>query len=176
MKASFLTYGLAACLMVASGFVSLPAHASDERLGTSGKWEAFRSGKGKDSICFITSVPIKYEGKYDRNNRGDTRVFVTHHSNNPDERGIVSSIAGYRFKEGEPVQFTIDGKKKFSLFSVETRAWATKPEDDQALVKAMKRGRTLKVKGISSPGNTTIDTYSLSGFTKAMGMIDKACN
>ena len=40
----------------------------------------------------------------------------------------------------------------------------------------MKRGRTLKVKGISSPGNTTIDTYSLSGFTKAMGMIDKACN
>lgn len=174
MKASFKRFGLAAVLI--AGAVISHAQASDERLGTSGKWEAFRSGTGNKSICFITSVPIKFEGKYDRSNRGDTRVFVTHHSSNPDERGIVSSIAGYRFKEGEPVEFTIDGKKKFSLFSVETRAWATKPEDDRALVKAMKRGSTLKVKGISSPGNTTIDTYSLTGFTKAMNLINKACS
>ena len=176
MKPSLFNIGFAAVLMAGVGLAVMPASAKDERLGTSGKWEAYRSGSGKDKVCFITSTPIKYEGKYDRNNRGPTRVFVTHHNSDPDQRGIVSSIAGYRFKEGEPVLFTIDGAKKFNLFSVNTRAWATKPEDDRGLVKAMKRGRTLKVRGISTPGNTTIDTYSLKGFTKALAMIDKACS
>ena len=67
--------------------------------------------------------------------------------------------------------FTIDGAKN-SICSVNTRAWATKPEDDRGLVKAMKRGRTLKVRYFH-PGNTTIDTYSLKGFTKALAMIER---
>jgi len=45
-----------------------------------------------------------------------------------------------------------------------------------ALVKAMKRGNKLKVTGTSSRGNKTVDTYSLTGFTKAMQSIDKACS
>ena len=175
MKPTLFKFFLTALLMTGISLVAVPASAKDEHLGTSGKWEVFRTGSGNDTVCFITSVPIKFEGKYDRNNRGETRVFVTHHGNDPAQRGIVSVIAGYRYKEGEPVEFTIDGAKKFSLFSVNTRAWATKPEDDRDLVRGMKRGRTLKVKGVSTPGNTTVDTYSLKGFTKAMNMIDKAC-
>lgn len=145
-----------------------------DRIGTSGKWEAFRAGSGSSKVCFITSEPTKLEGKYDRNNRGETRVFVTHHGKDTNDRGVVSTVAGYRYKEGEDVVFTIDGRN-FTLFSVDTRAWATKPQEDRAIVKSMKRGNTLKVKGISSRGNTTIDTYSLRGFTKAMAIIDKAC-
>ena len=153
----------------------LPASAQDgEVIGESGKWTAFRAGSGEGRICFITSEPTKLEGEYDRNNRGETRVFVTHHGSNPDERGQVSSVAGYRFKEGEEVIFSIDGKNH-SLFSVETRAWATKSTQDKSITNAMKRGNRLKVTGVSSRGNKTIDTYSLTGFTKAMGIIDKAC-
>ena len=168
--------GLAALLALAAMLAPpLPAFAQDgETIGESGKWTAFRAGSGKDRICFITSVPTKLEGKYDRNNRGETRVFVTHHGSDADERGVVSSVAGYRFKEGEEVVYNIDGKK-FSLFSVDTRAWATKPEQDRELTRAMKRGRGLKITGVSSRGNKTVDTYSLTGFTKAMGIIDKAC-
>ena len=174
-KPSLLTICLLAVLMTSiSLFVPL-ARAQDERLGTSGQWEVYRTGSGKDKACFVTSVPVKFEGKYDRNNRGETRVFVTHHGKDPAQRGVVSVIAGYRYKKGEPVVFTIDGSRKFNLFSVNTRAWTSKLEDDRELVARMKRGRTLKVKGISTPGNTTTDTYSLTGFTKAIDMIDKAC-
>lgn len=151
------------------------AAQTGELIGENGAWKSYRSGQGNSAICFITSEPIKYEGKYDRNNRGETRVFVTHHGRDPENRGVVSNVAGYRYMADRDVTFNIDGKS-FSLFSVDTRAWATKPSQDRALVKAMKRGNRLKVTGISSRGNKTIDTYSLKGFTAAMKKIDKACS
>lgn len=164
---------------VALGLVALSggvaAAQTGELIGQNGAWKSFRSGAGANTVCFITSEPTKLEGNYDRNNRGETRVFVAHHGKDSDERGVVSSVAGYRFEEGRDVIFNIDGKS-FNLFSVDTRAWATKPSMDRAMVKAMKRGNTLKVTGISSRGNKTVDTYSLKGFTAAMKKIDKACS
>lgn len=160
--------------MLAAGIPAPVLAQTGDLLSENGNWQAYRAGKGEKKVCFITSQPTKYEGQYDRNNRGETRVFVTHHSSNADERGVVSTVAGYRYKEGRDVVFNIDGKT-FNLFSVDTRAWATKPQMDQQLVRAMKRGNSLKVTGISSLGNTTIDTYSLNGFTAAMKVIDKAC-
>ena len=41
---------------------------------------------------------------------------------------------------------------------------------------AMREGKKLVVTGTSSPGNKIIDTYSLSGFTKALRLIDKSCS
>lgn len=151
------------------------AAQTGELIGENGAWKSYRSGKGNSAICFVTSQPTKYEGKYDRNNRGETRVFVTHHGRDPENRGVVSNVAGYKYMPDREVTFNIDGKT-FSLFSVDTRAWATKPSQDRDLVKAMKRGNKLKVTGVSSRGNKTIDTYSLKGFTAAMKKIDKACS
>ncbi|MGU9962461.1 MAG: invasion associated locus B family protein [Candidatus Puniceispirillales bacterium WSBS_2018_MAG_OTU23] len=157
--------------------LTAPAYAQKAGvlIGQSGGWKSYRMGAGADVVCFITSEPIKLEGKYDRKNRGETRVFVTHHGKGGDNRGTVSSVAGYRFEEGRDVVFNIDGKG-FNLFSVDTRAWATKPEQDRALVTAMKRGQRLKITGYSSRGNKTVDTYSLKGFTAAMKKIDGACS
>ena len=39
----------------------------------------------------------------------------------------------------------------------------------------MKSGNKLVVKGISSRGTKTEDTYSLFGFTAALKLIDRAC-
>ena len=58
MKPSLFNIGFAAVLMAGVGLAVMPASAKDERLGTSGKWEAYRSGSGKDKVCFITSTPI----------------------------------------------------------------------------------------------------------------------
>ena len=43
------------------------------------------------------------------------------------------------------------------------------------MIRAMKRGSKMTVVGTSSRGTKTTDTYSLSGFTKAKGVIDKNC-
>ena len=175
-NATMKTMIMAFAAMLVLAFMATSAMAqSGKMISESGAWKVYRSGSGNAIVCFITSEPTKLEGDYDRDNRGETRVFVTHHGRGKDNRNVVSVVAGYKYMQDRDVTFDIDGKS-FSLFSVDTRAWATKPSQDLALVKAMKRGNKLKVTGTSSRGNKTVDTYSLTGFTKAMQSIDKACS
>jgi invasion protein IalB len=171
----FRLAALAAAIMISATMAATMALAqTGEQVGENGAWKTYRSSSGDDKTCFITSVPTKLEGEYNRNNRGETRVFVSHHGKDSDERGVVSVVAGYKYEEGREVVFAVDGKK-YNLFSVDTRAWSTKPSMDKDLVNSMRRGSTLKVTGISSRGNTTVDTYSLKGFTAAMKQIDEIC-
>ena len=51
-------------------------------------------------------------------------------------------------------------------------AWTNK---DKEVIYAMKKGITLTVKGYSSRGTLTIDTYALKGFTAAYNKLTKDC-
>ena len=77
--------------------------------------------------------------------------------------------------EHKDVIFNIDGKKT-KMFPVDDRAWSESSKIDRLLVQAMRKGKTLIITGTSTPGNKIIDTYSLSGFTKALRLIDKSCS
>ena len=50
-----------------------------------------------------------------------------------------------------------------------------KADDDKALVAALRAGSQMTVKGVSSRGNATTDTYSLKGTSAAHAAIGKAC-
>ncbi|MFO7482758.1 invasion associated locus B family protein, partial [Oceanibaculum nanhaiense] len=67
------------------------------------------------------------------------------------------------------------GGTTYKLFTVDDHAWAATAQEDKQLVEAMKKGSTMVIKGASSRGTETTDTYSLSGFTKAYEEIGKAC-
>ncbi len=43
------------------------------------------------------------------------------------------------------------------------------------MVQAMRRGRKMVVRGLSTRGTKTVDTYQLAGFTAAHKAIGKAC-
>lgn len=88
--------------------------------------------------------------------------------------GEISVEAGYTYKPGSEVEVTIDGQT-FKLFTQGGNAWAYDEKADQALVNAMRAGQQMVVKGTSTRGTLTTDTYSLTGFTAAMQSIDKAC-
>lgn len=153
--------------------VMQPALANTEELKSFKDWQVYKQETSQGRICFMSSVPKKLRGDYDRSNRGETRVFVSH-GPGKGERGVVSVLAGYRYKKQSEVDFTID-KKAYKLFTLDNRAWSQGEEDDQRMVVAMKRGSKLNVTGISSRNNKTIDEYSLSGFTAAKAFLDKAC-
>ena len=159
--------------MVAPGFAALPAFAKPVEMLVSKDWGAYRYDNNGNRICFISSVPTKSEGKYDPKNRGDIRVFVSHGPGKA-ERDVVQVIAGYRYKPQSDVSLTIDGKR-FKLFTIEDRAYAESEEADRRIIALMKRGLQMTIVGTSSRGMKTIDTYSLSGFTKTKAVIDKTC-
>ena len=158
--------GLALILMAAAA----PA-AEVETIGSYGKWRAHTYDDQGSKACYMTSQPVKDEGKYAK--RGDIYVMVTHR---PAEkiRDEVSFWAGYDFKQESLVQVAIDGRK-FEVFPHQEIAWAPDAESDRKLVAAMKAGNTMVVMGTSQRGTETKDTYSLSGFTKAYNAITQAC-
>ena len=70
---------------------------------------------------------------------------------------------------------TIDGRRfDFDLTHGE-HAWVNDEAADATVVKAMIRGRALKVRGVSLKNTYSEDIYSLIGFTKIHNAIRKAC-
>lgn len=169
MKYSVSVIAFAVCATVVT-LAGSPVSAAQESLGSFQEWTAFSDGSER-RICYIGSLPKKAEGKYTQ--RGDTYVLATHR---PKENvfGEISVEAGYTYKPGSEVEVDVDGKT-FKLFTQGGNAWAYDENADQALVSAMKAGQRMIVKGTSSRGTLTTDTYSLSGFSAAFATIDEAC-
>ena len=149
-----------------------PSHAQQvDSLGQFKNWTAYRTQQGGKNLCYMASTPTKDEGKYTQ--RGKIYAMVSHR---PATKAInvVSVHAGYTYKQDSQVAIAIGGAA-FTLFVHGDTAWASSAADDAALVKAMRAGSTMVIKGTSSRGTLTTDTYSLAGFTAAHNMVAKAC-
>lgn len=168
-KTAFLLKIIVICLFATN------LSASDKtQINQFNDWSVLRQETEAGRLCYITSEPIEKKGDYDKSNRGETRVFVTHGPGKA-ERDVVSIVAGYVFKKQSEVELSVDGNKQ-SFFTLEDRAWSIGQDEDKKIIRKMKAGNKLTVTGVSSRGNKTIDVYSLSGFTKAKQMLDKICS
>jgi len=131
-------------------------------------------------VCFIVSKPLsstaKRGGKTVTVNRGDIRFHI---SVIPGQgiTGEPSFLAGYPLKTDGAVKVDI-GNDSFAMFPDATvhpeYAW-TNPKDDVPLIAAMKKGSDAVVTGVSTRGTTTIDTFSLRGFTAAVEKAQELC-
>ncbi len=168
-KTAFLLKIIVICLFTTN------LSASDKtQINQFNDWSVLRQETEAGRLCYITSEPIEKKGDYDKSNRGETRVFVTHGPGKA-ERDVVSIVAGYVFKKQSEVELSVDGNKQ-SFFTLEDRAWSIGQDEDKKIIRKMKAGNKLTVTGVSSRGNKTVDVYSLSGFTKAKQMLDKICS
>lgn len=167
---------MAAAVMAAS--VMMPAvSAKDKRdiIGSYKDWDAIkitRTGGAKE--CYMLSSVKGWKASKRGVNRGDIYMTVTHKPS----MGITGEVnvnVGYPMRVNSEAVVTIDGRKRFELFTEGNSAWAYDPQEDKALVKAMKAGSKLVVTGNSQRGTRTTDTYSLSGFTAAYNAITRAC-
>lgn len=155
--------------LVASTAISVAQAPS--RIGTYRDWAAYVFSDGRGKVCYAASQPK--DTKPAGVNR-DPIFFMI--SSRPSEsvRNEASIIIGYPLNEGAPVTATVDGEA-FVMFAKGDGAWMESPEREQALVEAMKRGRSMVVTGTSRRGTNTTDTYSLSGVTAALETIAKEC-
>ncbi|MFA5593640.1 MAG: invasion associated locus B family protein [Micavibrio sp.] len=158
----------------AAGILALPARAAaaeQQEIGRFGQWIAYVFEENGGKVCYMASKPQKAEGRYSR--RGDIVAMITHR---PSEgtKDVFSYMAGYGYRKGSDVNLSVDGKK-FTLFTQNDMAWAADAAADSALATAIRQGNRMVVKGVSSRGTETTDTYSLAGSTKAYEAISEAC-
>ncbi len=110
--------------------------------------------------------------------RGDILFFVTFRPG-AGTAGEISFTGGYPFAPGSTVRVTIDGTNFDLIPGTEAPnnewAWPGNPQDDAALLAAMRRGATAVVTARSGRGTETRDTFSLQGFTAAMNEAEQRC-
>lgn len=140
-------------------------------LGSEGAWTAYEFEDKSGRVCYLVATPQKSEPGSAK--RKPPSAMVTHR---PAQKvaNVVSFTEGYPLKEGSEVLLEVGGSK-FELFTKDDSAWARTSELDKSIVTAFAKGRQAVVKGIPEKGPPTVDTYSLAGFAKALGLIDKAC-
>jgi len=147
------------------------ANVDPKHLGDFGDWSAYTHKTKNGKVCFAISEPKETLPK--KVNRDPVYFLIT---NRPKEKikNEVSVITGYPFKPGSISSARI-GDKSFKLYTKGDGAWVDSNENEKRLIKAMKMGSTMIVKGTSKRGTVTTDKYSLSGVTKSISSIDKAC-
>ncbi len=166
---SVLLSGLALAATV--GMTDTPVHAQEAKLiGRFGDWEAYTRGGKADRFCYIVSKPKEASL---RSRRGDIFLLIWHRPAKK-EFDVVQVDAGYPFKKESEVVLKIGGDE-WQLFTRDGNAWTYRGEDDARIVKAMRKGARLTVKGTSSRNNPTTDSYSLKGVTAAHRAMNKAC-
>lgn len=170
MMRTYLAFSM--CLIVAL-FTAAQAQASEpERIATHGEWSAYVFKENGNKVCYMAAQPDEAEGDYSQ--RGEIFALITHRPAE-DTRDVFSYITGYKYKQGSDVTAKI-GDQTFTLFTQDDTAWAPDAETDQQLADAIRSGYEMVVKGTSSRGTLTTDTFSLDGSANAYEEISNACD
>jgi invasion protein IalB len=171
----FLTAGL---MLMLGAVMAAPAGAQTQnRVEVQRDWSVFEAEQGGSKICWIVSRPTKSValrgGKQVQVNRGDIYLMVAVRPSDG-VRQEVSFIAGYPFRSGSEVEAKV-GSTRFTMFTNGENAWLRGPDEDAKAVSSFKSGVDAVVEGVSSRGTTTVDTFSLLGFTAALDSAQKRC-
>ncbi len=152
-------------------FTAIGSARAATSLGVFSDWEAYTERDDGKLVCFMGSEPTKMTGNYKV--RGKSFVLVTHRPKDK-SKNVVSIQAGYTYKDRSEAVINIDGDIT-TLFVSDRHAYAIDAKADNTLVKSMIKNTSMTVKGTSSRGTLTTDTYSLKGFTAAYKAISAAC-
>ncbi|MEL6287937.1 MAG: invasion associated locus B family protein [Pseudomonadota bacterium] len=169
LRLTALTAAIVASALTA---FAVPAHAQGAKFLKSFKdWSAYNYEGTDKKICFAVSQPKDFEPK--NLDRSDIYFYVSDWPNQS-VNTEVSIKAGYSYKSGSTTTATI-GPNVFELFTDGDKAFVQSPETERDLVRAMRRGSRMIVKGRNADGTETTDVYSLSGITAALNYVAKNC-
>lgn len=168
-------------MLVAGGLAfafSTPLAAQDEvpRVALYTDWSVFNPSNPNE--CFIASAPTKTEAVRNGQTvdvRRDAIRFYVASRPSDGTKNEIAFTGGYPFRDGSSVTVKI-GNESFELFVEGEFAWPASSAEDAKIVAAMQRGAEAVVTGVSSRGTTTIDTFSLIGFTDALKESNSRCD
>lgn len=132
-------------------------------------WNVFSITQQGKKVCYIASSPKKQSGNF--KHRSEPYLLVTHVNATTDE---ASTSSGYPYKQGSEVAVSI-GSGNYKFFTKGELAWAYDGKQDANIIKAMKAGSTMTIKGTSGKGTYSQDSYSLKGFSAAYARMKALC-
>ena len=146
--------------------------AEVKKMGNHKDWATYIINTETGKVCFAQSKPVLQAPK---SNPRESRLFV---SFRPGEKiaNEISITAGYEFNNKNSV-IASSGKNKYKFDLIQDSfAWMTNAKLEAKMIKTMKKGSRIMIKGYNQNGSQTIDHYSLLGFTKAYNATKANCS
>jgi invasion protein IalB len=147
------------------------AAAQPTLLGQYGEWGAYTATPDGKKVCFSIAKPKSSTTNPAGRKRDPAYVFI---STRPSEnvRNEISVVIGYPIKGDASAEI---GTTKFAMYTQNDGAWIKNVAEEARLVDAMRKGADLTIKGVSTRGTQSTDTYSLKGLTQAMDRVAQEC-
>jgi Invasion associated locus B (IalB) protein len=158
---------------VAGPAAAVAGAAKPSLLGQYGDWGAYTASPGGKKICFAIARPTSSATEPPGKPRNPSYMFI---SSRPAEKVIneVSIVIGYSFKPSSEATAEV-GSASFALYTQQDGAWIKNAQEEAHVIDAMRAGQSAIVKGVSSKGTKSIDTFSLKGLSQALDRTDQEC-
>jgi hypothetical protein len=142
-------------------------------LGQYGDWGAYTAAPGGKKVCFALSKPKSSKSSKSDIQRDQAYVFI---ATRPSDKvkNEVSVIIGYPLNIKAETTAAV-GSASFAMLTQNDGAWLKNAAEEPQFIDAMRKGSDLVVKGTSSRGTQTTDTYSLKGVSQALDRVAKEC-
>lgn len=164
---------IAGAMIAAMPHIAYAADIKAHMIARYNSWAVYDYDLGDKTVCFAAARPHKVIPK--DGNRRPVRAYV---STWPDiEPGNPTHVRELSFRVGRDVKSAnvqIDGAP-FTLFGKKEMVFVLEPGQEQKMISAMRRGKSLSVRAILSDGTATTDVYSLRGVTAALKALSKHC-
>ncbi len=138
--------------------------------GAYNNWNVFTIVQNEGKICYLVSTPIKSIGNYEEERK--PYIMVSLFGFNKLE---ISINAGVFYKLNSIVSVSIDGKQERFIAETDNFAYTEKINKDKQISNLFIKGKILLIFYQAYDGTYAVDTYSLSGYTKAYLLATKLC-
>lgn len=134
-----------------------------------GDWGVFTSTTPRGKVCYAASQP---KTRAPQGLRRDPAFFFI--TSRPGERvaNEVSITLGFPLRGDATVAI---GSASFAMYTKDEGAWIKNAAEEGRLVTALRGGSQMTVRSTSPRGNTTTDTYSLTGLGQALDRVAQEC-
>ena len=145
-------------------------------LGQFGDWGAYTATPGGRKVCFALAKPTSSTDNPPNRRTAANAVFMFISSRPADKVKDEVSIlvTGYAFKANSDASLAIGGTS-FPMYTQNDGAWVKNAADESKMVEAMRKGADAVVKGTTSRGTQTTDTFSLKGIDQALKRVADEC-
>jgi invasion protein IalB len=142
-------------------------------VGQFGPWGAYVAAPGGKKVCFAMSKPSSMKTNPANRPRDPAYAFV---STRPNERVVneVSIMIGYPLKPGSEGSLEVSGNR-YAMYTQGDGLWIKNAAEEDKMVEALRKGSDVTIKGVSSRGTETTDTYSLKGLAQALDRLAQDC-
>lgn len=142
-------------------------------VGQFGTWGAYVAAPGGRKVCFALAKPSSMKTNPPNRPRDPAYAFI---STRPAERvnNEVSIMIGYPLKPGSEGSLEVSGNR-YAMYTQGDGLWIKNAAEEEKMVEALRRGGDVVVKGVSSKGTETTDTYALKGLAQALDRLAQDC-